>query len=167
MKYLAMMALLVLGTSGAEAACDVEGGAYHSQKSLPTADAYIGCLEPLVATPGFGVVSPGFATGITVTPSFGPVAPGNPNGMPIEQYLQQIKAQGGYTDYEWTQVMASAMSTDASMAVVYDKNQVAPEYAAEQPFEVTAISPRAKLKQYFVDPAKFRDLSTYALESVE
>ena len=38
MKYLAMMALLVLGTSGAEAACDVESGAYHSQRSLPTAD---------------------------------------------------------------------------------------------------------------------------------
>jgi hypothetical protein len=63
--------------------------------------------------------------------------------------------------------MASTMSANESIAVVYDKNVLAPQYATEPPFEITAGSPRFKLKQYFVDPAKFRDLSEYALEVAE
>jgi len=164
MKRQGLWIVVLLGGAGAaQAACDVESSAYHAEKTLGTADAYIGCLEPLVATPGFGVLAPGVASGINVTPTFGPVAPGNPNGMPVDEYLRQIKELGGYSDYDWTQVMASTMSADGSIAVVYDKDRVAPQYATEAPFVVTSTSPN--VKQYFVDPAKFRDLSEYALEA--
>lgn len=62
--------------------------------------------------------------------------------------------------------MAETMSIDDSIAVVYDKDRVAPQYAGELPFQIKA-TPQLRLKQYFVDPAKFRNLSQYALGAGE
>lgn len=164
---LVLWAALILWAGTAQAACDLESGAYHAEKSLPKADAYITCFEKSAITPIFGVPSPGVASGGVVTPSFGPVAPGNPNAIPIDGYLRLIKEQGGYSDYDWTQIMASSISADGSMAVVYDKDKLAPQYATEAPFEVTAASPKANLKQFYVDADKFQNLSDYALEVAE
>jgi hypothetical protein len=165
MRLTLVAVVFVAWAGSAQAACEVESGAYHAEKSLPKADAYISCFETATATPTFAPLSPtGPVVIATPTPTFGPITPGNPNGMPIDEFLRQVKEQGGYSDYDWTQIMASSISADGSMAVVYDKNALAPQYANEAPFEITAASPKFKLKQYFVDPGKFTELSQYALE---
>lgn len=152
--------MLIVAAGGAHAGdCSTLQQVYHSKKDLPAAQAYIACFEQV----GFGVVAslPGSSAPIT-TPSFWGPAPGNPNTMPIDQYLRQLKETGGYSDFEWSQALAGTLP-DGSVAVVYDKVKLAPQFRTIKPFEIPA-SGAYKADQYFVDESTFNDLSQFALE---
>ncbi len=166
MRLLAPALMMAVIAGSAQAACEVESSVYREQKTLGAADAYIACFErtgalvlPTSQRVTFGEIASG-------TPTFGPVAPGNPNGMPVTEYLRQLKELGGYSDFDWTQIMAETMTVDESFAVVYDKNRVAPQYADDQPFLIKA-TPQFKVDQFFADPAKFKGLSQLMLEAGE
>lgn len=151
-----MVALLSASLAGSASAddCGPVRDAYRALKTLPTAEAYIGCLEKGAA----GTLGPPLAG---ETPVFGPIAPGNPNGMEIEDYLRLIKQLGGYSDYDWTRIMSGTLSSNEPMALVYDKDRLAPELREARPFMTPA---EQGVSQYFVDQSTFNELSQFALE---
>lgn len=156
-----MVALLSASLAGSASAddCGPVRDAYRALKTLPTAEAYIECLEKGADASLGGLPA---AEAVT-TPTFGAIAPGNPNGMEIEDYLRLIKQLGGYSDYDWTRIMAGTFSSNEPMALVYDKDRLAPELREAQPFELKTPAQQG-VSQYFVDQSTFNELSQFALE---